>query len=231
MSKKHKSVEGINKQKQTLDSKKIEEKAKQAQLTNIKAELVKQEYQDNLKEHMEQRLFDLIHKLKQIDGSLSTIEIKSLISQKNVIGISPKYGNTELAILFDYYKQFIEKINEVQRYLPTKKNFCSFAGISSVTYDNYKQSDDAERRELMQMIDDYITDIMLTSAQDGEVREISTIYRTKAEHGMVEAQAPVVIQHKTEANLDEIKKQIEAINQGKSLKAIELKQQPDGSYE
>lgn len=221
----------VTKQKQTIDSKKVENQEKQIQLTNAKAELVKQEYQDNLKEHLEQRLYDLIYKLKHVDGSLSTIELKSLLSQKNTIGVSPKYSNTELAILFDYYKQFIEKINESQRYLPTKKNFCSFAGISSTTYDGYRQSDDSERREIMQIIDDYITDIMLTSAQDGEVKEISTIYRTKSEHGMVEATAPIVIQHKSEANINDIRKQIEAINQGKSLKAIELKQNSEGIYE
>lgn len=200
-------------------------------MTNAKVELVKQEYQDNLKEYLEQKLYDLIYKLKHQDGSLSTIELKSLLSQKNTIGVSPKYSNTELAILFDYYKQFIETINKSQRYLPTKKNFCSFAGISSTTYDSYRQSDDNERREIMQIIDDYITDIMLTSAQDGEVKEISTIYRTKAEHGMVEATAPIVIQHKSEANINDIRKQIEAINQGKSLKTIELKQNADGIYE
>ena len=82
----------------------------------------------------------------------------------------------------------------------------------------------------MQMIDDYIVDLNLTSAQKGEIKEITTIYRSKAEHGLVEAQAPIVIQHKAQANLEDIRKQIEAVNQGKSLKTIELKKQPDGSY-
>ena len=82
----------------------------------------------------------------------------------------------------------------------------------------------------MQIIDDYITDIMLTSAQDGKVREITTIFRSKAEHGMVEQTAPIVIEHKSETNMENIIKQIEAVNQGKSLRTIELKQQPDGTY-
>lgn len=218
------------KQKQTIDAKKIENKEKQAQLIKAKAELVKQEYQDNLKEHMEQRLFDLIHKLKHVEKDLSVIELKSLLSQKNTIGVSPKYNNTELAILFDYYKQFIEKINEVTNLLPTKKNFCSFIGVSSNQYDRWRQSDDSERAEIMQIIDDYITDLQLTASQNGQVKEISTIYRTKAEHGMVEAQAPIVIQHKSEASINDIRRQIEAINQGRSLRTIELKQQADGSY-
>lgn len=181
---------------------------------------------------MEQRLYDLIYKLKHVETgkNLSIIELKNLISQKNVIGISPKYNNTELAILFDYYKQFIIKINEVQYYLPTKKNFCSFAGISSTTYDNYKQSDDSERREIMQMIDDYITDLQLTASQNGDIKEVSTIFRGKTEHGMVEATAPIVIQHKAETNINKIKAQIEALNKGRSLETIELQKNEDGSY-
>lgn len=216
---------------QKADKTKMEKKEKENKVKELKAELVKQEYQDNLKEHMEQRLFDLIYKLKHIDGSLSTIELKSLISQKNVVGLSPKYNNTELAILFDYYKQFIEEINKVQMYLPTKKNFCSFVGISSTQYDNWRQSDDSERREIMQIIDDYITDLMLTASQNGDIKEISTIYRTKSEHGMVEASSPIVIEHKSETNINEIMKQIEAVNQGKSLKTIELKKNQNGIYE
>ena len=217
--------------KQTIDQKKIEAKESQMQLVKVKQELVKKEYQDNLKDNMEQRLFDLIHKLKHVDRSLSTMQLKSMLTQKNTIGISPKYNATELAMVFDYYKQFIEKINEVQTFLPTKKNFCSFIGISSATYDNYKQSDDAEKREVVQMIDDYITDLQLTASQNGEVKEITTIFRTKAEHGMVEASAPVVIQHKSEVNFDKIQAQIDAVNRGRSIDdAIELKMNKDGIY-
>lgn len=205
-------------------------KEKQLELSKAKAELVKKEYQDNLKDYMEQRLYDLIYKLKHTEKGLSAIELKNLISQKNVVGVSPKYSTTELAILFDYYKQFITEINKTQTYLPTKKNFCSFAGISSVTYDTYRQSDDAERREIMQIIDDYITDLMLTASQNGEVKEITTLYRTKSEHGMVEASAPIVIQHKNETNINKIKAQIEALNKGRSLDTIELQKNIDGTY-
>lgn len=203
---------------------------KQQKLDNAKIKLVEQEYQSNLKERLEDELYNLINKLNHIDDSLSTIELRNLLSRKTVIGVPPKYSNTELGILFDYYKQFIEQINKVQTYLPTKKNFCSFAGISSKTYDHYMQSDDAERREIMQMIDDYITDITLTSAQNGEIKEITTIFRAKAEHGIIEQTAPVVIEHRSETNINEIMKQISAVNQGKSLKTINLEKKDDGSY-
>ncbi len=218
--------------RQTVAEKSNEYQEGQHQLETIKAELVKQEFQDNLEENIKQRLDELTQKLNQTKSgrNFSIIELKSLISMKNYAGVSVKYNNSELLILFDYYKKFIEKINETQQYLPTKKNFCSFIGVSSVSYDNWRQSEDSERREIMQMIDDYITDIMLTSAQNGDIKEITTMFKAKTEHGYVEATAPIVIEHKTETNLDAIRKQIEALNKGKSLKGIELKKNDDGTY-
>lgn len=210
----------------------MERKEEQNQLMEMKAELVKKQYQDNLKEIMEQKMFDLAYKLKHIEEgkTLSVIELKSLLSQKNVVGLSPKYSTTELAILFEYYKQFIQEINKKTSYIPTKEDFCSFAGVSTTTYNNWKQSEDFERREIMQKIDDYLVDIHLSMAQRGDIKEISTIFRAKSEFGMVEAQAPQVIKHEMESDMKQILANIDAINAGKSLKTIELKKQPDGSY-
>ena len=220
------------KQKETLDAKKMERKEQQEKLTKAKTELIKKEYQDNLKEVMEQKMFDLAYKLKHMEEGqpLSVIELKSLLSQKNTIGLSPKYSNIELAILFEYYKQFIQEINKKTSYIPTKEDFCSFAGVSTATYNNWKQSDDAERREIMQKIDDYLVDIHLSMAQRGDIREISTIFRAKAEFGMVEAQAPQRVEYGVTADMKQIMKNIDAINSGKSLKAIELEEGEDGVY-
>ena len=146
------------------------------------------------------------------------------------MGVSPKYSTTELAILFDYYKQFIQQINEKTSYVPTKEDFCSFAGISTTIYNNWKQSEDAERRDIMQKIDDYLVDIHLSMAQRGDIREISTIFRAKSEFGMVEAQAPQVIKHEMESDMKQILANIDAINSGKSLKAIESVKGEDGVY-
>lgn len=210
----------------------MERKEEQGKLTKAKTELVKKEYQDNLKEVMEQKMFDLAYKLKHMEEgkNLSVIKLKSLLSQKNIIGISPKYTTTELAILFEYYKRFIEEINEKTPYIPTKEDFCSFAGVSTVTYNNWKQSDDAERREIMQKIDDYLVDIHLSMAQRGDIREISTIFRAKSEFGMVEAQAPQRVEYGVTADMKQILANIDAINSGKSLKTIESVKGEDGVY-
>ncbi len=210
----------------------MERKEEQEKIIKAKTELVKKEYQDNLKEVMEQKMFDLAYKLKNIeDGkNLSIIELKSLLSQKNTIGLSPKYSTTELAILFDYYKQFIQQINEKTSYIPTKEDFCSFAGISTNVYNNWKQSEDAERREIMQKIDDYLVDIHLSMAQRGDIREISTIFRAKSEFGLVEQTAPQIVKHEMESDMKQILANIDAINAGKSLKAIESVKGEDGVY-
>lgn len=227
-----KKPETITKHKKTIDSKIMEQKKQQEELMKVKAELVKKEYQDNLKEELEQKMFDLAYKLKHLEEGekLSVIELKSLLSQKNIVGLSPKYSNTELAILFEYYKQFIQAINKKTSYIPTKEDFCSFAGISTATYNNWKQSDDNERRDIMQKIDDYLVDIHLTMAQRGDVKEITSIFRAKAEFGLVEAQAPQVVKHEMENDMKQILANIDAINAGKSLKAIESEKGEDGVY-
>ena len=221
---------GITKEK--ADKLKIQQQENKKKLLNMQTKLVKQEYQNNLKEIMEQKMFDLAYKLKHLEEGkdLSVIELKSLLSQKNTIGVSPKYNNTELSILFEYYKQFIQEINKKTSYIPTKEDFCSFAGVSTTTYNNWKQSDDAERREIMQKVDDYLVDIHLSMAQRGDIREISTIFRAKSEFGMVEAQAPQKVEHVVTADMKQIMKNIDAINSGKSLKAIQLEEDKDGVY-
>lgn len=220
------------KKKQTLDAKKQENKEKQMQLKEMKAEIVKKEFQDNLKEHLEQKLNDVINKLQTTEKGekLSIVELKTMLAQKNQNGLSPKYSTTELAIIIDYYKQFITEINKVQKYIPSIPNFCGFAGITTSQYNNWKISEDEERRELIQRIDDYIADIMLTLAQEGEIKEVTTIFRAHAEHKMVEPTAPITIQHKSDLNMDDIMAQIKAVNEGKSLKTIELKECKDGVF-
>ena len=56
----------------------------------------------------------------------------------------------------------------------------------------------------------------------GETKEITTIFRGKTSHGLVEASAPIVIEHKSETDISKINSMIEAIKAGKSLKSIEL---------
>ena len=115
-----------------------------------------------------------------------------------------------------YYMLNLQKINEYTRFPPSKQSFCLFMGISTYTYNNYLQ--DPEKCEIMRIIDDYITTNKLTSAELGEIKEISTMFELKAQHGWVEASAPVVIKHETKSSMEDIKAKIASIK-GKVIDA------------
>ena len=218
-----KRVKRIN----TIEKKNEELKLKKEEVNDMKLEVINKEFKNNLAEYMDKRLMEFAQRLQYTEenaNGLSTIEINSIMRAKNNFGTKITYTVEELAVLFEYYIEYMRIINDKIKYPPSKKNFCAFAGISSVTYDNYKTSDDSQRREIMMMIDDFITDTQLTSAQMREISEITTMFRTKAEHGMYEAQAPVVIQHETTKSTTEILNDIKKMKELKTLKTIELEE-------
>lgn len=179
---------------------------------------------------MEKELKKLEWTLACNKSGLSTAEVSEILRCKSKVYGMTKYSAEELSIAFDYYRKFIIEINKETLYPPTKKSFCGFIGISSQTFDKYKISDDDRLREVTNMIDDYVTDSNLTLAQKREIDNVTTIFRSKAEHGMIEAQAPIVVEHKAITDTDKIKAQIEAVKHGKSLKTIELIKKSDGTY-
>lgn len=91
-------------------------------------------------------------------------------------------------------------------------------GIATTTYNQYLMGYDEEKAEIMVQIDDYIKETMLTLAQLGEIKEISTIFRGKSSHGMVEASAPQIIEHREIVDIGSIKKMIDDVKSGKKLK-------------
>lgn len=183
-----------------------------------------EEFKNNLPEYMEKRLQALTQEisLKKDVGGLSSIEINELLRPHNLIGKQPKYTAEQMQIVFNYYREALVKVNQKFKYPPSKENFCAFAGISTATYNQYLISPDEAKQEVMLMIDDYIRENMLTSAQLKEVDNITTMFRGKTAHGLVEASAPIVIEHKSETDITKINSMIEAIKAGKSLKTIEL---------
>lgn len=219
----------ILRKKQTKKS--LETKDKHIQELQQKEILVKageksilEEFKNNLPEYMECRLQALTQEItsKEEVKGLSSIEINELLRPHNLIGGGIKYTSEQLQIVFDYYREALIQINRKFKYPPSKENFCAFAGISTATYNQYLTSADTDKQEIMLMIDDYIRENMLTSAQVGETKEITTMFRGKTAHGMVEAQAPIVIEHKSETDITKINEMISKLKKGESLKTIEL---------
>ena len=202
----------------------LEEVQKKEQLVQAGKNQIMEEYKKNLPQELEKRLDMIITQIsvqKEVQG-LSSIEISEMLRPHNMIGSNPKYSADQLRIIFDYYREALVVINRKFKYPPSKENFCAFAGMSTSTYNKYLISPNEDMQELMLMIDDYIRENMLTSAQIGETKEITTMFRGKTAHGMVEAQSPIVVEHRSEVDTSQINRMIEAVKQGKSLKSIVL---------
>ena len=179
--------------------KEIQESTKKTLLSNIyiKAEEVSKE----------------LEKVLDDTSGLTSAQIFNLITNRCVspVDIITKktYTAEELAIAFQLYKEMIAKINEKVTFPPNKLTFCQLLGISSATYNNYKE--DPEKADVMQIIDDYILGNILTSAQVGQLEKITSIFAAKAQHGLVEATTPVVIKHEKEMDIETIKKKMSEI--------------------
>lgn len=210
----------------------LEEVQKKEQLVQAGKNQIMENYKNNLPRELEKRLDMITTQIsvqEEVQG-LSSIEINEMLRPHNLIGSNPKYSADQLRIIFDYYREALVAINRKFKYPPSKENFCAFAGMSTSTYNKYLTSPNEEMQELMLMIDDYIRENMLTSAQIGETREITTMFRGKTAHGMVEASSPVVVEHRTETDLTKIQQMIQRVQEGKSLKTIELTKKEDGTY-
>lgn len=153
------------------------------------------------------------------NNGLTVSQILPLITMRSTADIAviqyKGYTAYELAEALNIYIEMIEKINTICKFPPSKGSFCALLGISRSTYDNYMV--DPEKIDIMGIIDDYITTSILTSAQLGELREISSMFTLKSQHGFIEATAPVVIEHKTETNIDEINAQLKALKKNKVI--------------
>ena len=210
----------------------LEEVQKKEQLVQAGKNQIMEEYKNKLPQELEKRLDVIATQIsiqEEVQG-LSSIEINEILRPHNLIGSNPKYSTDQLRIIFDYYREALIIINRKYKYPPSKENFCAFAGMSTSTYNKYLTSPNEEMQELMLMIDDYIRENMLTSAQIGETKEITTMFRGKTAHGMVEASSPVVVEHRTETDLTKIQQMIQRVQEGKSLKTIELTKIEYGTY-
>ena len=153
---------------------------------------------------------------------LTSTQIFELITKRSVSDIATvgnkSYTPQELAIALNIYIEMMAKINKEVKMPPSKSSFCLLLGIGTETYNNYMV--DPERTNIMNIIDTYITGAQLTSAQTGELKEISTMFNLKAQHGFVEAQNPIVIQHETKVDVDDIRHQLNEMKRGRVTDAV-----------
>lgn len=193
-------------EKQNL-AKKIQEETKQLLLPTIREKM------NNVAEIIKSRISD--------NKGLTVAQILPLITKRSTSDIATIQNKTytayELGEALNIYIDMIAEINKVCKFPPSKGSFCALLGITTKTYDNYMV--DPNKIDVMGLIDNYITTSKLTSSQLGELREISTIFELKAQHGFVEQQAPMVIEHKKTTDIDAINAQLDALKGSKIIDA------------
>lgn len=210
--KKIKSEEAeLKRQKSFKETKEKEEKAKQEL-----AKKVQKETKDLLLPSIRSKMNEVAEVIKEKvsnNNGLTISQILPLITKRSTSDIATiqnkSYTSYELGEALNIYMEMVAKINTICKFPPSKGSFCALLGISRKTYDNYMV--DPDKIDIMGIIDDYITTSVLTSAQLGELREISSMFTLKSQHGFVEASAPVVIEHKKEVPIDDIQKQLQAL--------------------
>ncbi len=218
--KKIKSKESeLKRQKSFKKTKEKEEMAKQ--------ELVKkfqEETKDLLLPSIRNKMNEVAEVIKEKvsnNNGLTISQILPLITKRSTSDIATiqnkTYTSYELGEALNIYMEMIAKINTICKFPPSKGSFCALLGISRKTYDNYMV--DPDKIDIMGIIDDYITTSVLTSAQLGELREISSMFTLKSQHGFVEASAPVVIEHKKDVPIDDIQKQLQALKRENIIEA------------
>ena len=128
-----------------------------------------------------------------------------------ITSTEPMYNAEKLGMVFDYYCQLLTEVNDKIGNFPSSLTlFCRFAGITTATLRNYKNSTDYNMRVVAEKIYDQVGDENLTMSQMGVVREKSTIFKLKAQHEMVEKEQPKlnVNANIVDVDLDRIQKRI-----------------------
>lgn len=195
-------------------------KIKQIELVNEIKEKTKDLLLPSIHKKMES-VAELIKEKVSNNNGLTVSQILPLItkrSREDIACIQNKtYTSYELGEALNIYIDMIAEINKICKFPPSKGSFCALLGITRKTYDNYLC--DPGKVDVMGLIDDYITTTALTSAQLRELDSITTMFSLKAQHGFVEAQAPMVIEHKKTTDIDTINAQLEALKGNKIIEA------------
>ena len=184
----------------------------------VQIEIIKQE-NTNLPVILAERT-EMIAKELSENSDIPFQKIHQLVSKQNKFGISHSYSNEELYIAFKEFRNVVGTISETNLFfIPTTGLFCAYLGISTATYKSYLNSTDERRRDIMQQIDDYISDVQLTMSQNRKLDNFTTVFRAEAQHGIVRQQAPVIIEHKNAVDLDDITEKLNRIRRGKAVEA------------
>lgn len=163
----------------------------------------------------------VVNTIGEKEGNMNSNQIMSLLARKSLSEIAMSsynvsYTPQEIAVAFNIYLDMIDKINQVKKFPPTIHSFTTLLGITSETFENWKV--DPEKREIANYINSYFIGAINTSTLIKEVEVIAGIYTTKT-MGLIEKQAPVVVEHKKTTDVDDIQRQLEALKRDNVIEA------------
>lgn len=178
---------------------------------------------DNLDAIVAERKAELVQKLHEFyldtDGKpeirspyvISSYFFKSI----NPLGNQePKYSAEKLAVVWGLYEDILREVNmKVGRLMPSLSSFCRFAGITLNTFKGYKNSPDEGLRIVVEKINDACFDTQVTMAQEGFIKERTTVYRMKAEQEKVEKETPAIHIHNDTVDVGSIVNRLKEIKQ------------------
>lgn len=184
-------------------------------------EETKEQLLPTLKEEMEKTCNFILKTLNEKGANnVNNIQIMSMISKRSLLeiarGCENSYSAQELGVAFNLYLDMINQINEIKQFPPTEESFANFIGVSRVTLDNWRASED--KKEIMDYIHSYLTGVLATASLTGETKEITSIYLQKV-MGKVEQQAPTVVEYKKKTDINDIRSQIELLKRDNTIEA------------
>lgn len=159
--------------------------------------------------------------------TISTVQVKTMLFRA-CIGIGMVENSVAQALtkeqLMSVYTDFLDLVEWLQDYCvfaPSRQVFCTFAGIADSNYNWLLQYGTQDQKEIMDMINNYIIDISLEQAQQGNAKETTTKFRMQAKtvgHAVVEASAVDGLLEKVEEQYDQ--QYFDRIKQGIMQRAI-----------
>ena len=141
---------------------------------------------EEAKEERLQKVDDLLKKYQSREVTLGLIESSIATIVFVPLGCFVSYEKRtcdEIRDTFGLFQLIILKLNEYMSYIPMKPDFCRLLGISMATFSKYKNQNDSDYEDAINMVEDYIGGFTMQSAMQGKIKEISAVFSTKTTLG------------------------------------------------
>ena len=107
-----------------------------------------------------------------------------------VAGNCPKYSASDMYMALDYFKQCVKDIKKYGLYVPMKEHFCTFLNISTRRFNDYKDGNDAEMREVCLQVEDYLAGEATQAGMVGKIEKLTGMFYQRTALGRVEPKEP-----------------------------------------